>query len=480
MVEPERLLDPGLVAALFHLVLAPATGVHALLFKRDARAAFGWIALCVLLPIAGPIVYLLLGVNRIRRRAAKLEWPALKVGHERGRPSRHDAVTSDRLLQPLRELATIGEKLSRHPLVFGHRVEPLVNGDEAYPRMLDDIDGAVRSVFLSSYIFDGDGVGAAFVDRLAAARERGVDVRVIVDGVGEFYGRPRIGRALQRAGIPFARFLPPRLIPPQLSLNLRNHHKILAVDGHTAYTGGMNIGARHRVSDAGRLARAADLQFRIAGPVAAQLEAEFLRTWTFCTRDESRPPALCPLEQGSGAARVITDGPDEDLDQLTLLLSSAIAAARRRIDIMTPYFLPPRELIAALQAAALRGIEVRLVLPAENNLPFVHWANRNMLWELLFHNIEVVYQAPPFAHTKLLLIDDAYVQIGSTNWDCRSLRLNFELQVELFDERLAGRLREHFETARRAGRPVTLEEVDGRSLPVRLRDACCWLFSPYL
>ena len=274
--------------------------------------------------------------------------------------------------------------------------------------------------------------------------------------------------------------MPPRLIPPQLSLNLRNHHKILVIDGHTGYTGGMNIGERHRLDGENRRGRAADLQFRIAGPVAGQLESEFLRSWAFCTGDDSQPPEVCALERGTAAGRVVTDGPDEDLDQLTLLLSSAIAAASRRIDIMTPYFLPPRELIGALQAAALRGIRVRLVLPAENNLPFVHWANRNMLWELLFHNIEVVYQAPPFAHTKLLLIDDAYVQIGSTNWDCRSLRLNFELQVELFDERLTRQLRGRFDAAWNLGRPVTLEEVDGRSLPVRLRDACCWLFSPYL
>jgi hypothetical protein len=156
MIEPDRWLDLGLIAALFHVVLAPATGIHALLFKRDARAAFGWIALCVLLPIAGPIVYLLLGINRIRRRAARLEWPEPRIGHERGRPSRREASPPERLDPALRELASIGDRLSRHSLVFGQSVEPLVNGDQAYPRMLDDIDGAVRSVFLSSYIFDSD------------------------------------------------------------------------------------------------------------------------------------------------------------------------------------------------------------------------------------------------------------------------------------------------------------------------------------
>lgn len=472
--------DIGLLAALFHIVLAPMTVLHALLFKRDSRAAFGWIAMCLLLPVAGPILYALLGINRIQRRARRLHWPRLRIGHERGRPSRPRGNVPDRLAHQLRDLATIGERLSRHALCGGNRVRPLANGDEAYPAMLEAIDAAQRSIYLCSYIFDNDPVGRRFADSLAAAHKRGVDVRVVIDGVGEFYSWPRIGRRLRRAGVPFARFLPPRLLPPQLSLNLRNHHKILAVDGQRGFTGGMNIGARHEVSESNARSVAADLHFSVDGPVAAQLESEFLRTWAFCTGDASSPPAISPVDCGPVAARALTDGPDEDLDQLTMLLAGVIAAAERRIDIMTPYFLPPRELVAALQAASLRGVRVRLVLPAENNLPFVHWANRNMLWELLFHGIEVVYQPPPFAHTKLLMVDEAYVQIGSTNWDCRSLRLNFELQLELFDAALRARLGGRFDQLFNAGRPVTLEEVDNRSLPVRLRDAACWLFTPYL
>ncbi len=480
MPAPDQLLDLGLLIALFHVVLAPAAGLHAMLYKRDSRAAFGWIAMCVLLPVAGPILYMLLGINRIRRRARRLEWPRLRIGHERGRPSRAAVEPPDVMNGDVSDLASVGERLSRHRLTGGNAVTPLANGDEAYPAMLDAIDAAQRSVFLSSYIFDGDATGRSFVSSLEQALERGVDVRVVVDGIGELYGRPRIGTLLARAGVPHARFVPPRLLPPQLSLNLRNHHKILVVDGHTAFTGGMNIGDRHVIGSEPRRGAAADLHFRIEGPAAIQLESEFLRTWTFCTGDDRPPPPVLALPTGPVAARAITDGPDEDLDQLTMLLASTISAARERIDIMTPYFLPPREIVASLQAAALRGIRVRLVLPAENNLPFVQWASRNMLWELLFHGIEVVEQPPPFAHTKLLLIDEAYVQVGSTNWDCRSLRLNFELQFELFDQRLAGALRERYDRTFDGARPITLADVDGRSLPVRLRDAACWLFTPYL
>ena len=178
--------------------------------------------------------------------------------------------------------------------------------------------------------------------------------------------------------------------------------------------------------------------------------------------------------------RTLTDGPDEDLDRLTMLLSAAIASARDSIRIMTPYFLPPRELIGALQAAAVRGIDVHVVLPEKSNLRYVDWATRNMLWELLFRGVRVSLQPAPFNHGKLFVVDDFYSLVGSANWDPRSLRLNFELQVEAYDAQLAAGLSDHIDGLADAGRELCLEDVDGRSLSSRLRDAACWLFGPYL
>ena len=147
---------------------------------------------------------------------------------------------------------------------------------------------------------------------------------------------------------------------------------------------------------------------------------------------------------------------------------------------MTPYFLPSRELIAALQAAALRGVEVTILLPAKNNLPFVHWATRNMLWELLERGIRVFYQPPPFVHTKLFVADDQYALIGSANIDPRSLRLNFELAVEVFNAEFAKILSGHIQRSMERSIEVLLEDLDSRRLPMRVRDALAWLFSPYL
>lgn len=183
---------------------------------------------------------------------------------------------------------------------------------------------------------------------------------------------------------------------------------------------------------------------------------------------------------GEALCRTVVDGPNEDIDKLAMILMGATAVARRRIFIMTPYFLPSRDLVGALQTAALRGVDVRILLPAKNNLPYVKWASDNMLWMLLKEGVRIFYQPPPFVHTKLFLIDDYYAIIGSANIDPRSLRLNFEMVLEVYDPKLNHDLAERFTQAMAASRETSLAEMDGRPLPVKVRDSLCWLFTPYL
>lgn len=468
-----------LLILLFHAVLAPATSFHALLYKRDSRSAFGWIAACILAPVAGPLLYLFFGLNRTRSKAKTLGL-ANSSEYARSNVFQERYAQSAFVLEEYRELARRSQSVSSHPLVGGNRVETLFNGEQAYPAMLEAIAEARSHVLLSTYIFDHDKVGRAFKEALAAAVKRGVDVRVMVDGIGEWYSLPRASRVLRRAGIRVERFLPPKLLPPSFSINMCTHHKVLVVDDRVGFTGGMNIrGSRYFENSANRHS-VTDIHFRLVGPVVLQLRQEFFRVWAFSTGTTDEPPLAKPPAEGALACRTVTGGPDEDLDRLPMLLNAAIAQARHSLRIMTPYFLPPRELIGAIRGAAVRGVKVQIVLPEINNLPYVHWATRNMLWEVLVEGVEVYYQPPPFNHAKLFVVDGRYSLIGSTNWDPRSLRLNFELQVEIYGEAFAAELTDYFDRAVETGREVTLEEVDGRSLPVRFRDSLCWLFSPYL
>ncbi|HXF94919.1 MAG TPA: phospholipase D-like domain-containing protein, partial [Gemmatimonadales bacterium] len=469
------------LAGALTFALSVAASGHAILYKRDSRAAVGWVGLIWLAPVVGAALYALLGVNRIQRRAA--EQRALRPGSgvfERpappGPPAQLPAEAAH--LAPLAELV---QRLTARPLTGGNAVTPLVNGDAAYPAMLAAIDAGQRTIGLSTYIFDNDAVGRTFLDALERARHRGVEVRVLIDAVGARYSWPPIFRALRARGIAaaaFGRTLLPWRMP---YLNLRNHRKLLVVDGQVGFTGGMNIRAGHLLASRPRHP-VQDLHFRLEGPVVRHLVQAFADDWSFTTEETLEGEAWFPDLRPAGPvlARGLTDGPDEDFEKARFTRLGALACAREEVRIVTPYFLPDAGLVSELGVTAMRGVRVEILLPAVNNLALVQWASTAELWQVLGRGCLVYYTPPPFDHTKLLLVDRVWALIGSSNWDPRSLRLNFEFDVECYDAALAKQLNRLVETKLAGARPVTLEEVNGRSLPIKLRDGVARLAGPYL
>ena len=442
--------------------------LHALLTKPDPRSAFGWIAMCWLFPLGGAILYGLFGINRVRARARQLRGG---LGNPRTpvRIARDDA--------PADHLMRIGDAVTQWSRIPANAIELLENGENAFPVMLDAIAGAQRTVWLATYIFETDPVGQRFIKALAAASARGVQVRVLVDGVGEWYSWPHVVPELRHAGVAARRFLPPRLFPPRLSLNMRNHRKLLLVDGHTGFLGGMNIGGREVGQSGAR--HMGDLHFRVRGPVLQQLGEAFGVDWQFVANETLIVPQA-PPGCGDCTCRVITEGPDEDNDKLVSVMMGAVSMAREQLLIMTPYFIPPPELTSALQSAALRGVDVSLVLPERSNLRYVDWACRRWLKPLIERGVRVFLQPPPFAHSKLLVMDGSYAQIGSANLDPRSLRLNFEIALEVYDPATCQCLSRYILQARDRSSVLTADALSSLSGAVRLRDSLCWLLSPYL
>ncbi len=458
---------------------------HALLNKRDPRSQLGWVVVCIMLPIVGAIGYWLFGVNRIRTRARR--WQARGrfrvAGDQR---LQLQAIRSLAALHPERaeeviQLLQISERVTQRPLLGGNLVEPLYNGDRAYPAMLEAIDQAKKYIHLSSYIFNVDKSGAEFVEALGRASERGVEVRILVDAIGEKYGRPRLAKAMKRfPRAQVALFLPLTLSWKSIRVNLRNHRKMLVADGAVAFTGGMNIALRHVVSDADNQHPTADIQFRLRGPAVNALCETFLEDWFFATGEAvDWAPEEVPVA-GRALCRCIKDGPNEDFERLQWILVGAMSCARESIRIVTPYFIPGRELLAAINSAVLRGVEVELILPRVSNLPYVDWACRAMLWEVLQYGTAIYWQPAPFDHSKLFLMDGFYVNLGSANLDPRSLRLNFELNLEVYDAELAAALGRHVDSLRARSTRVTVDVLDARSFLVKLRDAAAKLFAPYL
>jgi cardiolipin synthase len=266
-----------------------------------------------------------------------------------------------------------------------------------------------------------------------------------------------------------------------MSMNMRTHRKILVTDGRLGFTGGLNIRVGHCLKRQPQ-SPVQDIHFRVRGPVVTQLQEVFADDWLFTTGESLRGEAWFPKPEMAGQvlARSVPDGPDEDFEKLRWTLLGALAIARYSVRIVTPYFLPDPAVVSALNLAAMRGVQVDIILPARSNLRVVDWASRAMWWQVLEHRCRIWLSPPPFDHSKLMLVDGCWVLLGSANWDPRSLRLNFEFNLECYDLDLARQLEEVIVSKLKAAHLVTLRQVDARPLPVRLRDGIARLLTPYL
>lgn len=464
------------------LLCSVLAATHALLSKRDSNSALGWVAFCLFMPLAGPIIYLVFGINRIRAKAKELyDKEPTETGTD------NTAILDERPIP----FSIIGKNVSGADVSPCSSIEILENGDELYPKMLTAIYTAKHRVYLSSYIFQDDISGQRFLKALVDAQNRGVDVRIIIDGLGAILYPPRIDKKLRRANLNIRLFDPAKLIPPSLHINMRNHRKLLIVDQEIAFTGGQNISDRHMIQLPNNREKALDLHFGFTGKTVVELEKTFLKDWASCSVDLSEPPLDPTLalksvpkpishQPTTAWTRAILDGPNENLDRLNELLVGVFSLAKQRIWIMTPYFLPGHDLVGAMIGAKHRGVDVKILLPARTNVHIIHWATQHSLQHIEVHGLAVFLQPAPFVHTKAIVIDDNYALVGSANLDPRSLRLNFELGVEIFSKEFNDRLGSYFERRLAKCARLKLEALQNQPLLIRIRNAVAWLFTPYL
>ncbi len=473
-----------MLVTLLYVCTALAATADAVLHKRNVRAALGWIGLAWLTPIVGPLLYLVFGINRIQRSGASLGLLDAWKGNPDSeiRETTSIAVTGIARSHPqFLGMDRLASRVTRRPLSTGNAVELLPDGDTAFPAMLEAIDNAEGSITLVTYIFDVDEVGLDFKAALVRAHRRGVEVRVLVDGLGLRYSRSSMVAELQSAGIPAASFLP-TLVPGLFRYaNLRNHRKIMVVDGRLGFTGGMNIRVGHWLSRK-PASPVRCLHASVRGPAVADMQRTFATDWAYATGEEllGHPWFARHELAGELLVRGIPDGPDTDLDNMPNVMLGALAAARERVRIVSPYFLPDEALSSAIRTAAMRGVSVDIVIPERSNFSIMDWAMRPQLIDLLACGCRVCFSPPPFDHAKVFTVDGVWSLIGSTNWDARSLRLNFEYNLECYGVSLARALDALVDQRIAAGRPVSLEELASYSIPVRLRNGAARLLSPYV
>ena len=479
-----------------HLGLFLAVAFHCLHRPRDPRSTLTWLFAVWIVPVLGALLYLLFGINR----AQEMGWRK----HESDQTFRSKRDLREQKTSPLaywrglrngllaqpadagaRDLNAFLNRLApNHPLLGGNALHILVGAREAYPEMFSAIRRAKHHIHLQSYIIGADETGRELLDALAERAVAGVEVRVLYDNYGSACASLR-GFFRQYARIPrlqLVGFTQANLHKHQFQINLRNHRKILVVDGVTGFTGGMNFYDVYRTS--ANKEPTHDYHFRLEGPAVLELQYSFLCDWYYMTDEDPEQlltPAYFPPSESMGQTpvRLLNNGPTfTESDALLDALFAAISGARRQILIVTPYFVPPPEIQRALRCAALRGVEVKVLVPSVNNHVYVGYASKSLFDGLLEAGVRIFELPPPFLHAKALLVDDGIAFIGSANLDARSLRLNYENSLVVLDERFGSELKHVVLNDFALGHEVLLAHWRARPLYQILTENFCNLLSP--
>ncbi len=353
------------IALAVSILVGASAAIHAAMTKNDVRAAIGWVGIIMMSPLLGPVLYLIAGVNRVRRsHITELRDKTFKQFANYPEPPISDV--KDIAGAQFRSLHILGDRVSRFQLRGGNHIKVLPGGDHCYPAMLLAIEKATKNIALQSYIFDNDKVGLRFVEALAKAKERGVEIRVLIDAIGAKYSHPSIVRLLRKHKITHALFMTNPFGIRMPYANLRSHRKMLIVDGLYGFTGGMNI--RQSFTNEFGLGRTAkDTHFSVEGPAVLQLFSAFAHDWEFTTKEALPFEQWCAKEWNPPLphvpVRCIRSGPDRFVGSNHHMLQGAFAVARRHIRIQSPYFLPDQVLMGAINTAARRGIQVDIVIP---------------------------------------------------------------------------------------------------------------------
>jgi cardiolipin synthase len=463
-------------ATVISVALSMLTTVHILLHKDDVKSSIGWIALVFLSPFIGTVLYILLGINRVKRKGARLR----KKSDTSEKYSAENALKS--LAENYKQFITFGYNVYPQNFVFGNSIEPLQNGFEAYPKMIKTIQNAKKEILISSYIFDYDSETDKFLEAFKITIRNGAAVKVLIDGIGtlKFFHRSIEKKLARIKGLEYGIFLPPYIPVSMPFVNLRNHRKIMIIDRETAFFGGMNL-SKKNVLIYDQKNGILDITFKIKGHVIDQIVEVFKNDWEFVTGKKFQPLCKClsDTEAGIIPARVIPDGPDNRNGTIELITHGAINTAAKKILIVTPYFLPENNILTALEMAAMRGVDIDIIIPDKSDYSFIDRAVESNFLRLVKSGIKIYRTQRPLDHSKIFIVDSEWIFIGSANWDVRSFKLNFESNMEIFSKILAKELTDIAESKKRKAKFTTVHECKSLPLLKRLRNNAYRLLTPY-
>ena len=457
-------------------------GTVILLENRAPGKTVGWLCILGFLPVLGFIIFVIFG----------------RKTH--GHLFRNKHIPDNRLVKTVRQQTDYhhGEMLPQHtdshhklvslllnssfaPITLHNQVEILLNGGEKFQALFNSLEGAKHHIHLSYYIFKDDEIGEDVLKILARKVVEGVEVRVLLDGMGSMSISGGFIRSMRQAGIQAEWFFPIRFPYITFRLNLRYHRKIVVVDGLTGFMGGLNIGDEYLSRDA-KLGFWRDTHLKLEGEAVHTLQSTFLNDWYFVTRQVVQGARYFPQTFISQVlpVQIVGGGPDSNWTSILQGFFNAITMAKHSVSIETPYFIPDESLIMALKTAALSGLDVRLVVQGIPEHKLTYWAMHSYFEELLQAGVKIFKYMKGTLHAKIFLIDNHLASVGSANMDNRSFYLDFEICAFVYAQSLAERLKLDFEQDLNESSELDLKAFQSRPVLERLKESSARLFSPVL
>lgn len=471
----------GAVTVLGYLLTLTLLPVVLLTKKQQSVSTVAWMMAIVTMPIFGGLMFLVFGINRVNRRLRSRQEAAAVVNRILPRLAPHLQFTSQPMLPLHRSLMQLSHRVAGTRPTIGNQILLLRETADAFREIEAAIETAQSSIHLEYYIWQPDRIGTKVRDLLVDKARHGVTVRFLYDSLGSMRLTRQFLQPMRDAGIRIASFVPGQTLRERWSINLRSHRKIIVVDGRIGFTGGMNVGDEYLGRDP-HFGYWRDTHVRLEGPTVLQLQDVFALDWKYATGEDLTHPDLFPLPSTRGGvlAQVIAGGPDQEDGAFHRLLFAAINEARSHVLLETCYFVPPPSLVSALENAALRGVRVRLLASGPVVYWYTHDAGRSYYDSLLAAGVEIYEYQRGQQHAKTLTVDGAWAFVGTPNFDARSVFLNFEVGVAMYDHGIAEQLEADFERDVVDSHRIDAEAWTRRGAWPRVRENFCRMFSPVL
>lgn len=455
--------------------------------KRNPGSAWAWLMVLLFLPGIGFILYLLIGQNLHRTKMFKLKadedlLSKQLIKDQDDQIKKNLMHFNDSTLSNYQSMMRMLLVNDTAYITQDNDIELITDGVAKFNQLMDDIDSAKKHIHMTYYIIKNDDLSKRIVALLTKKAKEGVDVKFIYDALG--------GRTLPRnffneliaAGGEVVSFFPSvlKLINPRI--NFRNHRKIAVIDGKIGYVGGFNIGEEY-ISNNKKIGYWRDTHVRILGSAVYSLQIRFLLDWRYCSHKkflirESYFPIN--VSAGNKNIQIVSSGPDSSWEQIKFGYLAMINSAKKNIYIQSPYFIPDDSVLEALKIASFSGVDVKIMIPATPDHPFVFWANRSYIWDLLEAGASAYEYTNGFLHSKTITVDGNVSSVGTANWDVRSFKLNFEVNAFIYDNSFAKTMEESFLLDLEHCNEITITQFENRSLIQKFKESVSRLLSPVL